>query len=153
MHKKTIASLTGKDIMNPRVEALRADTKVLSAVRWLLRRGYAGAPVVDERGVAVGVLSEHDCIKALIRVASDDTPDEQVDSNMTRDIRTVSENTPALEIARLFAETNNRRLLVVDPRGHLLGLISRQDLMKALEDLLYERDRISTYDILNKLWR
>jgi predicted transcriptional regulator len=153
MKSRTIATLTAKDVMNPQVEALKADAKMLDAVRWLLRRGYAGAPVVDEQGVAVGVLSEHDCIQALIRIATDDTPDERVDGNMTRELHTVLEAAPVLDVAKTFAAAKRRRLLVLDQAGHLVGLISRRDLMKGLEDVLYERERVSTYDILNRLWR
>jgi hypothetical protein len=41
----------------------------------------------------------------------------------------------------------------VDANGGLRGLISRRDLLRTFEDFAHQTDKVSTYDILNRMWR
>jgi acetoin utilization protein AcuB len=50
---------------------------------------------------------------------------------MTRDVITVLPQVPVVEIAKLMAAKNIRRLPVVDAEGNLLGLVSAQDVWHA----------------------
>jgi CBS domain-containing protein len=139
--------------MNPRVEALRITEKVLPAVHWLVRRGYSAAPVVADQGQLVGVLSEYDCIEALMHQVAEGTPDESVADCMTKDVHTVREDELAVDVGRAFLRNRSRRVFVVDANGGLRGLISRRDLLRTFEDFAHQTDKVSTYDILNRMWR
>jgi CBS domain-containing protein len=63
-----------KEIMVRRVTTLRPTDALAHAAGLLLREQMSGAPVVDERGVCVGVLSASDVVgaekKARVRVAA-----------------------------------------------------------------------------------
>lgn len=50
---------------------------------------------------------------------------------MTKDVITVSPNAPVVEIAKLMAAKSIRRLPVLDAAGHLVGLVSAQDVLHA----------------------
>jgi len=53
---------------------------------------------------------------------------------MTRDLLTITPETPAAEAAKLMAQARVRRLLVVEPRTgvpHLLGILSAKDVLHA----------------------
>ncbi len=138
------------DFMNRQVDAIRADSPVLDAVRVLLRRGYSGAPIVDQQGKLVGMLSEHDCVKALLTVLRDEMPAGNVENYMTREVAQVSPDDNVIDVATRFATGGNRRFPVVDKAGKLVGLISRRDLMRALDSALDQSERMSTYDILQQ---
>jgi len=48
---------------------------------------------------------------------------------MTREMRTVSEDTPIDALARAFAETEVSGFPVVDPEGNLVGVVTETDLI------------------------
>ena len=56
-----------KDIMTKRLVTFRSETNVLEAINILLKNKISGAPVLDENGNIIGVLSEIDCMETLIQ--------------------------------------------------------------------------------------
>jgi CBS domain-containing protein len=143
---------TARDMMHARPMTVRPDSEIEAAVRQLIKRGYSGAPVVDERDRLVGVLSEHDCIGVLTRAISEGWPGGTVEKHMTTDVETVAPSEDAFTISARFAQGRHRRLLVVED-DRLIGLISRRDLMKALEETEEAMQRSagkSTYELIDE---
>ena len=50
------------DLMGPTLVSIEADATVDEAVDLLIAKGYSAAPVIDEAGRAVGVLSRSDLL-------------------------------------------------------------------------------------------
>ena len=141
-----------RDLMNRRLHTVAADAQIEQAVHSLLVSGHSGAPVVDEAGVLVGVLSEYDCVTALSEAVAGQWPLGRVSEHMTRDIETVSPTDDVFALSARFTGGRHRRLLVED-EGKLVGLISRRDLLRALEALEHEtsqRPRKTTYETIEK---
>ncbi len=112
---------------------VREEDRISEVVRVLVAKRYSGAPVVDERGQLIGMLSEKDCIAALMRAVIHGLPCSHVRDVMTRQLTTVDPEDHLLTIANHFLYNNRRRLPVVDEAGRLVGQISRSDLLaKAL---------------------
>ncbi len=132
MKTKDVDLPTAADIMISRVEAFSPETEIAAAVETLLSRGYSGAPVVDERGRPIGVLSEHDCVRVLASSLYEGWPTGTVADHMTKGAESVEEHADLLSVAQRFAEGHHRRLLVVR-EGKLTGLITRRDLMRTLD--------------------
>ena len=89
----------------------------------LIEENRVGAiPIVDQQGSPVGMVSEADLFQAKAggMVASDlmTSPPITVPSEMSLD-----------EAARLMQERDVRRLVVVDARGRIAGVVSRGDLV------------------------
>ena len=130
MPSPTIESgLCARDMMITRVKTVRPDTQVIDAVNMLLKYGFSGAPVLDESGALVGILSEKDCIQALMRAVVERLPSSQVKHVMTKEVITITPDTHVLTIAHMFLNKPIRRLPVVE-NGQLVGQISRRDLLK-----------------------
>ena len=125
---------TARDIMTKRVHTIPAESDVDAAIRMLLKHGHSGAPVVDSDGAPQGILSEHDCIRVLVRAIADRWLAGRAAEHMTSELETVSPTDDVLSLATRFAEGKHRRLLVME-EGRLVGLISRHDLLRALESL------------------
>jgi CBS domain-containing protein/anti-sigma regulatory factor (Ser/Thr protein kinase) len=53
--------------MTTRVQTVRSDESVVSAVQLFARQGYGRYPVVDERGKLVGMLTQGDVVRGLLR--------------------------------------------------------------------------------------
>jgi CBS domain-containing protein len=143
------------ELMNPDVLCLKPDTTVREAEQLLARRGVSGAPVVDERGRAVGVVSQSDLVRhqaqrttaeesgrfysdveeyrdiASARVDRSDMPVSEV---MTREIYAVSRDTGVAAAASVMRERHVHRLLVTD-RGVLVGVVTSMDLLRIVEEL------------------
>lgn len=150
MKTKDVEIPTVDTIMKRRVEAFSPELDIATAIDKLLRRGYSGAPVVDGEGKLVGVLSEHDCIRVLAEALYEDWPTGTVADHMSATPETVEASDDLLAVAQTFTEHQLRRLPVVH-EGKLVGLVTRRDLMRGLDELLRARgkhDRPTAYELI-----
>ncbi len=150
MNRTDKPSLGIQDVVNTHVEALHAEAAIADAVQLLLRRGYSGAPVVDAQQRVVGVLSEFDCLRVLSEAAYEDWPAGTVQEHMTGATETVLATADIFAVAQRFAESQLRRLPVVDADGRLVGLITRRDLLRGLDALVQARQprALTTYELI-----
>jgi CBS domain-containing protein len=130
-HRKAILA---RDYMTKAVATLSPDMTLLDAVELLLERRISGAPVVDEHGNLVGLLSEKDCLRAALNATYYGDLGGLVSDHMQRHVATVADDTPIFEVTRLFINGHFRRYPVM--HGHrLVGSISRRDVLRALQVL------------------
>jgi CBS domain-containing protein len=112
-------------MMNEHVVGIHPDATLQEAVATLTKLHIGGAPVVDEHGTIVGVISE----LALIDVVFDpEARQEPVRDYMTPEVHTVHPDDPLSRPAQLFALYSFRRL-PVEENGKLVGIVTRRDLM------------------------
>lgn len=124
------AGVQAEDIMVRRVHTARPDQPINAVVKLLLKHSISGMPVVDARNRVVGVVSEKDCISALMRAVHDRMPPSLVQDVMTEPV-VISPKTHLMTVAHHFSTLPVRRLPVVDEHGTLVGQISRRDLLRA----------------------
>jgi len=123
---------TVRDCMTTRIVTFSPDLDLRQAIRALLRHGISGAPVVDGTGRVVGILSKRDCLKVLFGISYHQAEAGPVSAYMSRDVETVAPDLPLVALAERFLGSTFRRYPVVD-RGHLVGIVSRHDVLRALE--------------------
>src|SRR5436190_16850449 len=58
----TLRAQTAAELMTPNPQSLREDATLKEAVAFLVDRGISGAPVIDEAGRPVGVLTQSDIL-------------------------------------------------------------------------------------------
>src|SRR6202011_2496057 len=58
----TLDAVTAADLMSDNPVSIRAEASVMEAVAMLTDRGFSAAPVIDEAGRPVGVLSRADLV-------------------------------------------------------------------------------------------
>ncbi|GGY41851.1 CBS domain-containing protein [Streptomyces tanashiensis] len=132
-------------LMTRDVVSVRGDTPFKEIVRTLSERQVTAAPVVDGDGRVVGVVSEGDLLRKTADQAASPSglpavPDletwERAKAEGTRAEELMS--APAVcarpdwtvaEAARLMEVQGIKRLVVVDGDDHLLGIVSRRDLL------------------------
>jgi CBS domain-containing protein len=128
-------SITVKDYMAASLITFTPEMDILEAIHLLVSKRISGAPVVDNLGNIVGILSEKDCLAVALQSSYHGEMGGRVKEFMTEKVATVSSNASLVDVARMFLETNFRRYPVVDDNNRLVGQISRRDVLKALEAL------------------
>ncbi len=125
------------DYMTRNVVTFHPSQSIVEAMDTFLEKGISGAPVVDEHGKLVGIISEVDCLKIMVDEAYYNLPHGKITvaQYMSHKVATVSINSDILDVATKFLSTNYRRYPVIDENGKLAGQISRRDVLQATRDL------------------
>jgi len=115
----------------------RPDTDIFFAIDTLINRAISGAPVVNDRGDLVGILSEKDCLKVLIDVSMHELPTATVEQYMSKEATTLKQTSSIMDAVEFFQKNVFRRFPVVEG-AKLVGLLTRRDILRAVKDI---RDR------------
>jgi Predicted transcriptional regulator, contains C-terminal CBS domains len=97
-----------------------------------LRHNISGAPVADETGRLVGMLTAKDCFRAVLHAHYHQEPGETVARFMTRAVQTLEADLDIITAAEAFLASNYRRFPVMQ-EGRLVGNITRNDLLRAFQ--------------------
>lgn len=123
-----------KDYMATNLTTFTPDMAISKAIKYLNTHQISGAPVIDERGSLVGMLSEKDCLQvALQSTYYEDWVGGVVSEYMTTEVATVSDTSSVVDIAEMFLKSSYKRYPVISEGGELVGQISRSDILRALE--------------------
>jgi len=127
-----------RDVMTPvdRLHVIAADASVQELLQRMVQERHTGYPVL-ENGEPVGIVTLDDAreVREVEREAF------RVEEIMTRDLVTIAPEEEAMTALTRMREYGVGRLPVVD-EGTLVGLVSRSDLMAAL-DVLREGGELS----------
>ncbi len=122
-----------RDYMSTDLVAFTPDTDIHRAIGILLKNRFSGAPVVDEQGKLVGVLSSKDCLRVAFSASYHKEPGGTVSDYMSREVKTVDAAADIVEVAEMFVKGPYRRFPVME-NGRMVGLLNRRDILKAIED-------------------
>ena len=145
---------TAADIMTREVITVTAATTVRDLARILTENAISGAPVVNDAGKVIGVVTESDLIDqnkkihiptvvsildSFIYLESPDRLEQEmrkiagatVADIYTADIVTVSEDTPVDELATIMSEQSVHTLPVIQD-DKLTGVIGKRDIIRTI---------------------
>ncbi len=151
--------MLAKDIMTPNVITIAPSLGVEQIAQLLLSRNISGVPVVDAGGGLIGLVSEGDLLRRreggmerhrswwLNLLAGPEerarnfikTHGRRAEDVMTREVMTVTPDTPVGEIALILERRHIKRVPVVE-HGKIVGIVSRANL---LHGLATHKERIS----------
>jgi CBS domain-containing protein len=138
--------MQAKDFMTTDVVTVDPDSDVTSVAQTFLDHRISAAPVVDQDGVVIGVVSEGDLMRRarpetrrswwLSLVADPTTEFVRNRGTRARDIMTptvvsVIGKTSLSDVARILESNNIKRVPVIE-EGRLVGLVSRADILRCL---------------------
>jgi CBS-domain-containing membrane protein len=138
--------LTAADIMARSEATCSPDQPIHDVMTTLLKRRLTGAPVVDQAGTLIGMLTERDCLKVLVGWAVDRLPNGKVSDYMSAPAESIRPDTGLYDIVHLFLTRPYRKLPVVDDAGKVVGQVSRRDTLVALESFS-ARARTNTAEV------
>lgn len=126
-----LRSMLVRDYMTKDVVALKPEMEILHAAHRLVKHNVSGAPVLDQHGRLVGILTEKDCMEVATQAYYHGTPGGLVSERMTPDPVSVSPESSILTLAEMFIKNGFHRYPVMD-NGRMVGIISRRDVMRAM---------------------
>jgi CBS domain-containing protein len=147
---------TAGEIMTRDVKTIAPDATLREAAELLAFTGVSGAPVVDASGRMVGIVTESDLMNEAKKRAAlphggafglFSAPEEAlnrifhegaglfVEEIMTKSVESVTGDTPMRQVTELMTRRRINRVPVVDFDGKLVGIITREDVLRALFEL------------------
>ena len=157
-----VESLAAQDIMNPEVMTVREDLTVTELAAFLTDQEISGAPVENEHGKLVGVVSVTDIVRATSsggeRYAPDHDPgfyvrgwEDRLEAEdmegfhfddeglLVRDIMTpsvfaVEATTPIRDVARSMMDSHLHRMLVT-LNDKVVGIVSTSDMLQMVAEV------------------
>lgn len=114
-----------RDLMTRDVVTVAHDMRLGDLIAKMLQERHLGYPVVDASGRLVGMVDLAD-----IQGRGADVPVDQV---MTQRVTTISERASALEAFQVMSRNNFRRLVVIGAGRDMVGIISKTDLVRAVQ--------------------
>lgn len=122
-----------RDVMVRKPVVFTRGTDLLDAVRVLVDKHISGAPVVDEAGNLVGVLSERDFLEAALVAGYHGEHGGRVEDYMSSAVEAVNADDNLLDVAARFVESKYRRYPVIED-NRVVGVVARRDVLRAVVD-------------------
>ncbi len=149
--------MKASDIMTRNIVGVGRGTLIAEAIRLMLDNQVSGLPVLDEGGKVVGILTEGDLLRRSEtgtekhrprwleilmgpgRIAGEyvRTHGRRVEDVMTREVVSVTGDTPLDQVVHLMERHRIKRVPVLDGERPV-GILSRADLLRALARALDE---------------
>ncbi len=128
---------TAREVMTRHVHTVGAGTDLGTAIRIMAARRVKRLPVVDEDGVLVGIVSRADVLRAIAALPAAASRERRaslavggtVADATVADVPVVSPEASADEVLARVLASPLRRVVVVEPDGRVVGLISDRDLL------------------------
>ena len=148
-----------KDIMTKKVISVKPETRINEAADFLSKYNLTGLPVIDKENKLVGIISEADFmtqdhhlhLPSYIQTLQAFKPWERSDEKLKKEIQklslvkvseimnrqvvTTSLETDLKDLAALFSEKRVNPIPVTDKKNHLLGIVSRSDIVRLFASL------------------
>jgi predicted transcriptional regulator len=150
--KNNLAALLVKDVMTHEVVTVAVNNTMSEAADVFFEHQITGAPVVDELGHCVGMLSATDFVHSkaeeldgrnqmgnllcsrhpsgLHRI--NEVRHDLVKSHMSYAIQSMDQDAPLLTAARCMCLEHVHRLLVIDTNGAPVGILTSLELVAAM---------------------
>ncbi|MFC1675162.1 HPP family protein [Candidatus Omnitrophota bacterium] len=140
-----------KEVMARKVKSLSAEMGVREGMDLLFELGMGGLPVIDENKKLAGVFTEKGVLAKILPSYVDkvggfvygENPKAvrqkvhmlkgmKVAEVMFKDAVTVNEDATLCEAARIMITKEARRIPVVDANNEVTGIVTREDILKAM---------------------
>ncbi|MGJ3256437.1 MAG: CBS domain-containing protein [Alcanivorax sp.] len=129
-----MSELIVRALMAKHPAAVKIGTELTAVVDILLQHKFTGLPVVDDHNKVVGFVSEQDCLRKLLISSYHCEGSLVVEEFMHAQPLTVHEEDSAVNVAELMVTQKPKIYPVVDDQGTLVGLLTREQVLRALKD-------------------
>jgi CBS domain-containing protein len=127
------------DVMSPNVVPLSGDDSVAHAASVLIKHEISGAPVIDDAGLCVGVISSTDFVRCADEAS--DVANLTVADLMAPVMQSIAQRSSLLAAGQMMCGAHIHRLFVVDGDGRPVGVLTALDIVAATVQSIEEVSR------------
>lgn len=126
-----------RHVMTTTLETIEPGASLSQAEAIFEQHDFNALPVVEPGGRLVGILTKLDLLAAFAFTPTSIIPQYEevmrspVEERMTRELVSVAPDLPLTRVLQVLLETRNKSLPVLD-RGRLVGVVAREDVLRAL---------------------
>ena len=135
-----LRSVELRDYMLHNPIRVRPDDNVFDAIHQILVHKVSGVCVVDEDDYLLGILSELDCMRAILSSVYNRDHVGLVKEYMTKEVISVSVTDSIVDVAADMLEHKHRRRPVIQDDGKLLGQVTCRQLLRAVKEFATPED-------------
>lgn len=114
--------------MTEKVVTASEDMRLTDVMKLLLNRRISGLPVVNEEGMLLGIVTEHDLVNFIV---SGSAPYTKVSEVMVKNVKTYTPDTLFIDIVNDFVVNRIRRIPIVESEK-VVGIVSRRDIIREM---------------------
>lgn len=119
-------TMRGEPVVHP-------ETDLFEAIHLILAHNISGISVVNEKNEAVGMLSELDCLRAVLKGAYHQEIGGIVGEYMTSPCETIDPNDDIISIAQDMLDNKRRRRPVVQ-NGKVVGVVTCRQILRGVKE-------------------
>jgi CBS domain-containing protein len=137
-----LTSFEADDFMSDNPVTFTPDTDIFDAIHIFLHRKVSGATVLNEHNEVVGVISELDCLKAIINQGyyHEGGAGQVKDYMTTGELDYMDPHISIIDAAQTMLTKRHRRMPVIE-NGKFAGQISARSVLQAFKDSLMDHDK------------
>jgi predicted transcriptional regulator len=126
-----------RDYMVDKPVMVKSNTDLFEAIHQILVNKISGVTVVDDDQRPIGILSELDCLRAILWATyhEEEVGSHPVHDYMTATVETVNLNESIIDVAQSMLEHKRRRRPVVDSHGRMVGQVTCRQLLRAIKEM------------------
>lgn len=115
-----------RSVMTPDPTTCTPDATLRQAAQMMKQHDCGQIPVVDQQRQPLGVITDRDIAVRAVAEGSD-LANATVGDYMTSPVTTVPQDSSLNDVARLMEQNQIRRVVVVDPKGCVAGIVAQAD--------------------------
>ena len=149
-----------RSLMTKKVITVQATSPIQHANDLMKTHNIRHLPVVNQAGQLVGMLSDRDIQRAtnvnmVNEVEQEVTfdPHQMVEDFMNWPVQTVDEKISVVELAKIMIAEKVSALVVNAPNYYMKGIVTTDDMLQYLIELLSTSETIKQYPIREVFWR
>lgn len=154
--RRATEAISIAQVMSQPVRTVRPDTPLAEAAHLMVSERISGLPVVNNEGHMVGLITEADFLGALGVPAQQpnhniwqtleslfthlahhtelETPADPVSEHMVRNVLCVRPDNDLHHVLEIMRKHSVKRVVVCDEDRHVLGMVTRSDLVRVFFD-------------------
>ena len=126
-----LPSISAREYMSDITHTVKCDSNIMDAIKLLIEHKISGLSVIDDDNNLLGVISEVDCLRAILDGSYYGEVGGNVSDYMTANVQSVSMDMTIIDIAKKILDNNRRRMPVVE-NGKLKGQFSIRSILSAI---------------------
>lgn len=152
--------MEARGLMTKKLITVKAETPMQKAYEVMKKNNIRHLPVIDMNGRLVGMISDRDLKLAtyIKKVSEIETelkfdPKDMVEDYMNWPVQTVDEKTPLDQVAQMMVDEKVSALIVNAPNHYMKGIITTDDLLLYLVEILTTSEKVERVALSQMMWR